>query len=173
MAKISNTTVYPSIIPDGKDYFILTDAQDNKQTKTCNVQSLKTFIIGDLQTLVVTLAPSQILNSFTTPVILLTAAAGEYIQVVSSSFFLDFNTIPYSVFGNSYLTNNGSLGSQQGTITGIGSSADFASTPVAIGGYSYPLSGGGNNLTFQSATADPTNGDSPVTLNLLYRIAKF
>ena len=65
------------------------------------------------------------------------------------------------------------LSSQQATITGIGANADFVAAPVSIGGYSYPLAGGGNSITFQSATADPTNGDSPITLSLLYRIVKF
>ena len=34
MARISNTSSYPIITPDGADYFILTDAEMTMQQKT-------------------------------------------------------------------------------------------------------------------------------------------
>ena len=33
MARISNTSSYPIIAPDGADYFILTDAENDMQQK--------------------------------------------------------------------------------------------------------------------------------------------
>ena len=44
MAKISNTTAYPNITPQGSDYLVLTDSSDNNATKTVTVQALAEFI---------------------------------------------------------------------------------------------------------------------------------
>ena len=44
MAKISNTTAYPNITPQGSDYLVLTDSSDNNATKTVTVQALADFI---------------------------------------------------------------------------------------------------------------------------------
>ena len=38
MARISNTSSYPIIVPDGADYFILTDAENSNATK--NIRGL-------------------------------------------------------------------------------------------------------------------------------------
>ena len=43
MAKISNTTVYPNIIPTGDDYVVLTDTVDNNETKTAKISSLQSY----------------------------------------------------------------------------------------------------------------------------------
>ena len=63
MAQISNTTVYPSIIPTSRDYFVLTDIEDNNQTKTCFIGDLKTFVGGGAQTLVRTITSAEILSA--------------------------------------------------------------------------------------------------------------
>ena len=121
----------------------------------------------------VTLTPAEILNSFTAPVVLLTCNTGEYIQAISSAFFLDFNTTAYTLAGPVYLTNNGDITSYQGASTGVGVLTDSAQAYIPNGGYAYPIAAGGNSLTWQAVGSNPTLGDSPITLNILYRITKF
>tara|TARA_R110000744_G_scaffold277501_3_gene389897 strand:+ start:596 stop:1108 length:513 start_codon:yes stop_codon:yes gene_type:complete len=170
MAKISNTTVYPNIIPTANDFVILTDVSDSDATKTCTVNDFQEYF--GTKTLVVTLTPSEILNSFTAPVVLLTCNTGEYIQIINSAFFIDFNTTAYSVSANVYLTNNGDITSTQFAIIGLTTTVDLAGA-VWEQAYNYPIAAGGNSITFQSQTGNPTLGDSPITFNILYRITKF
>ena len=43
MAQISNTTVYPNIVPTSNDFVVLTDVNDNNATKTSTVGSFQEF----------------------------------------------------------------------------------------------------------------------------------
>jgi len=54
MARISNTTAYSSIIPSLSDYFVLTDSENNLNTKTCTIENLQTLF--GLNTTSVTIA---------------------------------------------------------------------------------------------------------------------
>tara|TARA_R110000787_G_scaffold160941_1_gene274428 strand:- start:1642 stop:2175 length:534 start_codon:yes stop_codon:yes gene_type:complete len=176
MAKISNTTVYPNIVPTAEDFVVLTDVSDSDATKTCTIDSLQEYF--GTKILVRTLKYTEILNSGTTPIVLATCNTGEYIQVMRSSFFLNFNTTAYvsSVSSGLLLTNNGSPTYIVGVLPKVSfeSLIDVAgSFSGNAGAYTYPLSGGGNSLTCQSFAANPTLGDSDITINIQYRIAKF
>jgi len=172
MAKISNTTVYPNIIPTANDFVILTDVSDSDATKTCTVNDFQEYF--GTKTIVVTLTSAEILNSFTAPVVLLTCNPGEYIQAISSAFFLDFNTTAYTIPGSVVLTNNGDITNSQASISNMNSGVDVVTAGATTGfPYIYPIAAGGNSLTFQCGTGNPTLGDSPITLNILYRITKF
>jgi len=46
MAKISDTSSYPSITPSAGDYLVLTDVSDSNSTKTVTMQSIADFIGG-------------------------------------------------------------------------------------------------------------------------------
>lgn len=178
MAKISNTTVYPNITPNLDDFVILTDVSDDDSTKTCTLNELSALF--GVKTLVRTLKSSEVLNSFTNPIVLVTCLPGEYIQIIRSLYFVDFNTTPYVVpapaSSGLLLTNNGT----STDIAGVLPKSSLESSIDVVGSFSgngeentYPISGGGNTLTCKSWGANPTAGDSPITLNIQYRIAKF
>jgi hypothetical protein len=57
MARISNTTAYSSIIPALSDYFVLTDSENNLNTKTCTLENLQTLY--GLSETVITVAVSS------------------------------------------------------------------------------------------------------------------
>ena len=180
MAKISNTTVYPSIIPTSRDYFVLTDIEDNNQTKTCFIGDLKTFVGGGAQTLVRTLTSAEILTLNTSPIVLLTTVVGEYIQVISAAFLYNFNTITYTN-PNSIMAlyvNNGpyyNFAMETGVITSVSSLAGTFwndGTATGVGGQ-YQNAAGGDSLNFRTNSADPTLGDGTLSLNIQYRIVKF
>tara|TARA_R110000824_G_scaffold122165_1_gene278927 strand:+ start:396 stop:941 length:546 start_codon:yes stop_codon:yes gene_type:complete len=180
MAKISNTTVYPSIIPTGRDYFVLTDFEDNNQTKTCTMTDLKTFVGGGAQTLVKTLTSAEILTLNTVPIVLLTTLAGEYIQVISAAFLYNFNTITYASTSPvmALYVNNGpqySFSMDPASITAAASNAGtFWNNADKIGvSQSYTNAGGGDSLNFRTSSSDPTLGNGTLSLSIQYRIVKF
>jgi len=172
MAKISNTTVYPNVIPAADDFVILTDVNDNDKTKTAKVSDFQSYF--GTSSLEVTITSAQLLTSFTQPVVLLTCGANEFITVLSVTQKYNFVTTPYVFAGGSniLITNNGSTAApnaqyQLRTIDGaavneVGSSVGPVKTL-------YPLPGGANSLTFQSTIANPTGGDGTLKLSILYR----
>ena len=175
MAKISNTTVYPNIIPTANDFVVLTDVSDSDATKTCTVNDLQDYF--GTKTLVTTLTSSQILNLNVTPVVLLTCKVGEYIDVLSTQWILNFNKNAYVGGTTILLSNNGDVLSFQSTLAAgaarYNAAVDAAGRLGNAGdNFNYPIAAGGNSLTVQAATA-PTLGDSPITLNIQYRIVTF
>ena len=85
MAKISNTTVYPNIVPTAEDFVVLTDVSDSDATKTCKIETLGQYLGTAIAQ--VTLKPFDILNITTNPVTLITApSATEFIIPISWAF---------------------------------------------------------------------------------------
>jgi len=172
MAKISNTTVYPNVIPAADDFVILTDVNDNDKTKTAKVSDFQSYF--GTSSLEVTITSAQLLTSFTQPVVLLTCGANEFITVLSITQKYNFGTTPYIFAGGSdmLITNNG-LASPQTTQYALadinGVAVNQTNTAVGPVKSKYPLPGGANSLTFQSGIADPTGGDGTLKLSILYR----
>jgi hypothetical protein len=54
MAKISNTTVYPTVTPADDDLLILTDANDSNRTKTVKMSGVNAYINANTYTTSVT-----------------------------------------------------------------------------------------------------------------------
>lgn len=172
MAKISNTTVYPNVIPAADDFVVLTDVNDNDRTKTAKVSDFQSYF--GTSSLEVTITSAQLLTSFTQPVVLLTCGANEFITVLNVVQKYNFVTTPYVFAGgsNMLITNNGSIATPNAqyelrSIDGLGvNEVASAVGPVKT---VYPLPGGANSLTFQSSVANPTGGDGTLTLSILYR----
>ena len=62
MAKISNTTAYPKILPTPNDFVVLTDVDDKDATKTCTIEGVGQAL--GISVAQITLTPFDILNSF-------------------------------------------------------------------------------------------------------------
>ena len=95
MAKISNTTVYPTVTPADDDLLILTDATDSNRTKTVKMSGVKSYLNVDTFTATGTITSTQILNSFTQPVILIPGVAGKHIVPISMVLTYVPNTTAY------------------------------------------------------------------------------
>jgi hypothetical protein len=180
MAKISNTTVYPSIIPTGRDYFVLTDFEDNKQTKTCTMSDLQIFVGGGAQALVRTITSAEILTLHTTPVVLQTCLAGEYIQVISAMYKYNYGTTVYTISGAqmpklSYAgTTNGGFVMESGILNLAG---DYAATlwdqnTANDSEIVFPNPAGGDSLDFRGGGTAFTGGDGTIELSIQYRLVK-
>ena len=190
MAKISNTTVYPTVTPADDDLLILTDATDSNRTKTVKMSGVNAYINANTYTTSITVTSSQILNSQTQPVILIPGVAGKHIQLISILCKYTFNTVSYSapndfpIFLGSGLVKHWTAGIPSGNIDS--QSADYAFTvPVGVsslttfGGVTapdplfqsnYANSGGGDNLLFGCINANPTLGNGTLTFDIMYRL---
>ena len=60
MARISNTSSYPIITPDGADYFILTDAENDNATKNCSISNLQSYLGVDTVKVSVAISPANL-----------------------------------------------------------------------------------------------------------------
>jgi hypothetical protein len=178
MAKISNTTVYPNIVPAAGDYLILTDVNDSDRTKTAMVSDFQNFF--GTTSIETTLTSAQILSSFTTPAILIPRVTGYHIQPISVLVKYTFNTTGYAA-PNDFVIGLGRV-TNPNLFSGIPSGymnakvADYAfalpTTYATNFGNTYSTAIGGDNLLFACGTANPTLGDGTLTFDIMYRLVK-
>ena len=173
MAKISNTTVYPNVIPAADDFVVLTDVNDNDRTKTAKVSDFQSYF--GTSSLEVNIKSSNILNSFTNPFVLpITCGANEFVTILNVVQRYEFLSTPYVFAGGSkmIISNNGStnVNNLQYELQDIGSViANQVTSLVGPVKTLFPFPNGSNTLTFQSTVANPTGGDGTLKLSILYR----
>jgi len=183
MAKISNTTVYPTVTPEDNDLLILTDATDSNKTKTVKMSSVKTYAQNTLDSQDVfvqtgNISSASILNSFTQPVILIPGVAGKHIVPISMVLTYVPNTTAYPPANDALFTfGTPSSSSIWGRIItaylGVTTRTSYA-FPNSWNGYNapgiYTTGAGGDNFLFSTATANPTLGDGSYNFNIMYRL---
>ncbi len=103
-------------------------------------------------------------------VVLLAPGAGNYIQIVSATFKLDFNTTAYSF--STDLTLGTTTADQFVLPFGVvNSSSDAVAAFLPASGATAGVLGENEPLILGTSTnPSPTTGDSPVVLEILYRI---
>ena len=172
MSKISNTTAYPKILPTANDYVILTDVNDNNETKTATVGDFQAFF--GVSTVEVTLTPFDILNSFTNPVVLVPAQGpNKYIVPYGTAIIrnLGNGAAAYNFGGN-----NPQLQYDNTFFCEIPFGIFQTASPYT--GYALMATSGAGNmlannpLLFRTPIANPTLGDSNVVLSIQYRIVE-
>ena len=174
MSKISNTTVYPNILPTANDYVVLTDVEDNNETKTARVQDFQAYF--GVSTAEVTLTPTQILNSFTNPVTLIPAqGTNKYIVPFGMAIIRNIGdgvaaysfggNIPQLQYDNTFFAEIPfQIFQTSGAYTGyalIGNNITGAANILA-----------NRELLFSTPVANPTLGDCRVVISLQYRIVE-
>ena len=177
MAKISNTTVYPNIVPAAGDYLILTDVNDSDRTKTAMVSDFQNFF--GTTSIETTLTSAQILSSFSTPAILIPGVSGYHIVPISILVKSTFGTVAYAFAGDVAIT----LGSYSPVNTTVytvneanleqGSSKASMPIPATSSNASqYTNHLGGDNLLAVALVGNPTLGDGTITYDIMYRLVK-
>ena len=178
MAKISNTTVYPTVTPEDNDLLILTDATDSNKTKTVLMSGVKSYLNVDTFNATGTITSTQILNSFTQPVILIPGVAGKHIVPISMVLTYVPDTTAYPPANQVLLTfGTPSSSSTWGRITtaylGVTMRTSYA-FPNSWNTYNapgiYTTGAGGDNFLFSTASANPTLGDGSYIFNIMYRL---
>lgn len=176
MAKISNTTAYPKILPTPNDFVVLTDVDDKDSTKTCTIEGVGQALGTSVAQ--ITLTPFDILNSFTNPVVLVPAQGlNKYIVPFGIPIVRNLADAAVPVAYN--------FGGSNPRIRY--DSTFFAEIPFGIfnqvsqytgyGQMTYPFVGAGNiddnqPLLFMAQGANPTVGNSNVVINIQYRIVE-
>jgi len=178
MAKISNTTVYPTVTPADDDLLILTDANDSNRTKTVLMSGVKSYLNVNTYTASVTVTADEIKDSFSMPVVLIPGVATKHIQPISVLVKYTFNTTGYTA-PNDFVIGLGGVANPN-LFSGIPSGyvdaevADYAfSLPTNYTtsyGNTYTTAVGGDNLLFACETANPTLGNGTLTFDIMYRL---
>jgi len=174
MSKISNTTAYPTVTPAAGDLLVITDVSDSNATKTATVSSFTSSVLG-LQTQEITLTPAQLLSLDGGGTIELIEApgAGKVIVPISFACFLDFNTIAYDLSSDINIksgTTGGSFGAVDADELNSSSDVYFTVTLSPYPGATLEVNGA---LNIVATTQTITQGDSPLTLSITYRIVDF
>jgi hypothetical protein len=168
MAKISNTSAYPSISNlDSADYLIITDAENELKTKTVTIEQMQTLFGIDTLVAKVTVNTAALLTLGTQSATLIAApGAGKVIDIISISQFLDAGNTAFN-FGNDLTVKIGS-----GTFgTLVAQSANFAAdlvTKITTPTVSTVIAQ--NTAVTLETAANPTQGTGTMYFNIFYRV---
>lgn len=132
---------------------------------------------GSLLTATVTLTSAQILSSFTSPVEAIPGVAGKTIFVIGAAFKYNHVTTDYTsgdnlglvYHGETSLGGGATLASSPNTWNAFSATQDWAQSPNNYPGFSSitgPLVGLG--VDFVTNNANPTGGDSTMTITVWY-----
>ena len=174
MAKISNISAYPNISNlDAADYLIITDAENNLMTKTCTISALQSLFGIDTFVAKVAVTSSQLSTIFTSPVTLIpNPGAGKVLDIMSVMTSFDAGNAVYDfASGNNLLLLAGSS-NQYAILTGTLNSATDSVKKLALNvasGSQIDIPSG-VPFTLQANSANPTQGNGLLYLNISYRV---
>ena len=171
MARISNTTAYSSIIPTLPDYFVLTDAENNLNTKTCTLENLQTLFGLSVTTVTVAIPPEFLKVIGPQPYTLLAPPGDGYVYDVSEIVsFMSAGSIPYD-FPNTLSIVQGTIqeplpllllnAASKKVYKNDPSPAEFITenAGITLGGLASPSEGNGTlyiNITYRKLKLDST-----------------
>ena len=168
MAKISDVSAYPAISSlIGADYLVITDATNNKETKTVTISQVQELFGIDTNVAKVVLNEAQVRAMSTTPATLIAApGAGKDIDIISVTTYLDAGTVVFA-FGNNLEVKIGA------TVFGTLSlqSANFATdlvSKIETGGTTKVIDQ--NTAVTLTSAADSATGNGVMYFNIFYRI---
>ena len=171
---------YPAIdeISSG-DLILISDSSKSNASKSATVNQLSAYITGSslgLASASVTLTAAQVLalsGGGSNVELIAAPGANKVIDVVSLIAYLDFGTQAYNWIGTGNklsITTTTPVSQENGfnlTVTQLNASADtywkptIANVPIGV---NLPLS------VYNTSNATVTQGDSPITFSILYRI---
>lgn len=171
MARISNTTAYSSIIPTLSDYFVLTDSENNLNTKTCTLENLQTLYNLSVSNVTIAISSTYLKVIAAQPYTLLAAPGSGYVYDVQ-------NIVSFMLPGGKPFNFVNTLNITQGTIQeplpllllnattkkvykNDPSPAEFIpeNTGLVLGGIASPTEGNGTlyiNITYRKLKLDST-----------------
>lgn len=170
MAKISNTSAYPTISNlDPADYLIITDAENNLMTKTCTISQLQsTFGIDTLVAHVE--VPAYNLQNITKEYTIIAAqGANKVIDVIDIAVYGQFASAAYN-FGNDLEFGcNSTVYASLSNLT-ANSAANYSGKLIIGGGSGNSLALSANEPLILESSTKPTQGDGTLFVNVFYRV---
>lgn len=165
MARISNTSSYPIIAPDGADYFILTDAENLNATKNCSISNLQSYLGVDTIKLTVAISPANLQVLLTPYTILASPSEGYAYDITNVSVFMDFNATAFDFSVDANLK----IGTYVAGVIPVASLNSAADTVYKI----QPVSGTlPSNTSITLSGGNATIGDGTLYVNITYRKLK-
>lgn len=183
MAKISNTTVYPTVTPTDDDLLILTDATDSNKTKTVLMSGVKSYVNALAEGVYVksvNVSSFQILNMASNPTPLIEGVVGYHIVPISTIGKYTFGTIAYNFGSATFEITGGASASDDNRIYEFRSAVFTGATDTAFlpqipaGAYTrrdYLSPAGGDALILRSG-GNHTAGNGTLTFDIMYRLVK-
>jgi len=165
MARISNTSSYPIITPDGADYFILTDAENDNATKNCSISNLQSYLGVDTVKVSVAISSANLQVLSTPYTIIASPGEGYTYDITNVSVFMDFNTTVFDFSSDASLK----IGSYvAGTIPQsiLNSTSDVVYKIQSVSG----ILAADTPITLSGGNA--TTGDGTLYINITYRKLK-
>ena len=118
-----------------------------------------------------TIASADVLTLNTTPIEIVAAqGVGKYIEVISASVNIDFNSVAYATNTTLQLINSGSTVEQFASPTLDASIAQIANFSAATPSAAQVQLTANTALNVSVKSGDPTAGDSDITVYVLYRV---
>ena len=174
MAKISNTSAYPNITTlDSADYLIITDAENNLMTKTCTLSTLQSLFGIDTVVTKVAVTSSQLATIFTSPITLIpNPGAGKVLDIMSVMISFDAGNTVYDFgAGNPLILEANNIPLFTIAAATLNSATDIVAklelNAAASSQINIPL---GTPLLLQATSANPTQGNGLLYLNIFYRV---
>ena len=171
MARISNTTAYSSITPTLSDYFVLTDSENNLNTKTCTIENLQTLFGLNTTSVTIAITETYLKVIAAQPHTLLPAPGDGYVYDVSSIVSLMIpGSTPYN-FVNTLNVTQGNIqeplalnllnATTKKVYKNDPSPAEFLpeNTGITLGGLASPSAGNGTlyiKITYRKLKLDST-----------------
>jgi hypothetical protein len=172
MAKISDTSAYPSIATlDPADYLIITDAENKLMTKTCTIQQLQAEFGIDTLVAHVEITSTQLQSIGSSPKTIIAApGTDKVIDLLSISIYGKYGTTTYDFSGDLEFDCNSTVFASLAAVT-ANSSQDFVQKLIIGGGAGNSLTLSANqDLAFTASGGNPTQGDGTFFVNAYYRI---
>ena len=165
MARISNTTAYPTIIPDANDYVILTDKDNQKITKTCTFSGIQSLFGLDTLVAHVTVTSAELLAlQGTDKVLIASPGANKVIDIVSLDYFFDVGNTQYNFAADAPIKVGTALYHNIALAT-LNSATDSIIKPVMADNMTLT-----SNTTCNLSTGNTVNqGNGILYLNIFYR----
>lgn len=156
-------------IVDGAE--IIINTTDN-ETKTTTLDTLRSNYFGDLRVANLLIASADVLTLNATPIEIVAAqGVGTYIEVLSSTVRIKYNSVAYATNTTLQLINSGA-GAAQYELDCLAATVD---TGRKMGEITTTVVGktqlvDNTALMVQVSTGDPTAGDSDIELFIAYRV---
>lgn len=167
MARISNTTAYSSIIPSLSDYFVLTDAENNLNTKTCTLENLQTLYGLNVTSVTVAVPSSYLRVIGTQQFTLLPAPGSEYVYDVSEIVsYMSPGGVTYDFVNTINITQGTIQEPLPLTLLNSATKKVYKSDPSPA--EFIPV----NEGIVLGGLANPTQGDGTLYINITYRKLK-
>jgi len=179
MAKISDTSAYPSIATlDPADYLIITDAENKLMTKTCTIQQLQGEFGIDTKVAHIEVTSAQLLAIHNTPKELISVGTDEVVDLMSVMAYTKVGTTNYN-FQDDFQIGNVNPDPVYSfnvfctwTATYLNVTEDRVWKNRIMNSNSI-ISSPGNNFVLRTNGSNPaTQGDGSLFLNIYYRVLK-